>query len=143
MAAVYEQRGFIMDREKVIEVAVNWWADKIGNKYRHSNGDNSPASVMACLMADMSHKKPTPEQIDTFKSELKKRIEEEYAKIENREYGRIWLSCDYAPCKTLYEAAIIAGVNELNFPFKTNMCITKGEVTVSDGYCMPYVKIGE
>ena len=132
-----------MDRERVIEVAVNWWADKIGKRHPHDNGDNSTASVMACLMADISYKKSTPEQLDTFKRELKKSIEEEYAKIENRKYGKIYLDCDYNPCIMLKESAEIAGISLNNFPFKTSMVISENEVTVSDGYGMPYVKIGE
>lgn len=133
-----------MDKERVIEVAVNWWADKISKRHHHDNGDNSTASVMACLLADMGHKETTEEQVEVFKRELTALLTDEY---ENRfgksEYGSILIGCDYGPGLMLDKAAKIAGINSMNFPFKTFMDITKNEVKVSDGYCQPYVKIGE
>lgn len=133
-----------MDRERVIEVAVNWWADKISKRHHHDNGDNSTASVMACLMADMGHKETTEEQVEVFKRELTALLTDEYENFFGKsEHGSILLGCNYGPSLILDKAAEIAGINILNFPFKTFMYIGKGEVKVSDGYCQPLVKIGE
>ena len=134
-----------MDKERVIEVAVNWWADKISNRHRHSNGDNSEASVRACLLADIGYKVLTDEQIETFKRELTTLLTEEYEERFEKLHltCTIDIGCDYGPCVMLDKAARIAGINVLNFPFKTYMSIAKDSVKVSDGYCEPYVKIGD
>lgn len=128
-----------MEKEKLIDIAVNWWADKL-KKPHHDNGDNSQAGIMAMIMADMASSKISDEQIEVFKKELKTRIEEQYQDIE--EIRDIWLGCDYAPMKILSVPAEIAGINLMNFPFKTDMRITKGCVEVSDGYAQPFVKLG-
>ena len=116
-----------MSRDEMITVAVDWWANKLQNVH-HDNGD--PISALAMMMADMiaEKHKPTEEQIDIFKRELK-------TKIEERSECR--LSCDYGPCKDLADAAEAAGIDNSRFPYKTYMVITEKEVRVSDGYGQP------
>lgn len=122
--------------KEAIEKAVNWWAEKVGGSQPHSNGDDGLASVMACMMADVGRKPVSKVQIATFKEELAKRI------AEAGDRSQIFLSCDYGPCKMLSESAEIAGINVLNFPFKTDMTIRDGkEVLVSDGYARPWEEI--
>ena len=120
--------------------AINWWADKISKREAHSNGDNSTSSVMACILADMGYKQPTEEQLKIFREELRNQLEQEY-----EEYKGMWaifLGCDYGPGRALREAAKKADINDLNFPFKTNMRIEPdGKVLVSDGYAQPYTEI--
>ncbi len=119
--------------KEAMEKAVNWWAEKVGGSQPHSNG---LASVMACMMADVGRKPVSESQIAVFKEELAKRI------TEVGERSRIFLSCDYGPCKMLSESAEIAGINVLNFPFKTDMTILDGKkVLVSDGYARPWEEI--
>lgn len=132
-----------MDRERVIEVAVNWWADKISKRHHHDNGDNSNASIMACLMADISYKPVTQEQLEIFKNELRKQLENEYEKIEKGYCRDILLMCDYNPCFMLAIPANNAGISNMNFPFKSSMVIEDGTIKISDGYCKPFVEIGE
>lgn len=122
--------------KEAMEKAVNWWAEKVGGSQPHSNGNDGLASVMACMMADVGRKPVSESQIAVFKEELAKRI------TEVGERSRIFLSCDYGPCKMLSESAEIAGINVLNFPFKTDMTILDGKkVLVSDGYARPWEEI--
>lgn len=128
-----------MSKEKLIETAVNWWADKISNRHHHDNGaGDDKASIMACFMADLMFNPIAEQQIDLFKEELRNRIRKSFDD-GNKD---VWLCTDYAPCRTLAESAEVAGINLLNFPFKTNMVINEDKVRVSDGYCQPYVEIG-
>lgn len=115
---------------ETIEKAVNWWSEKIAGRQPHSNGDNSEASVMACIMADMARKPVSNEQIETFKNVLSEKIMEYMDR-----YKEVDLSCDYGPGLLLSESAEAAGINQLNFPFKTSMIIkADGRVIVFDGY---------
>jgi len=123
------------ENKTLFEKAVNWWCEKLKENAPHSNGDNSLPSTMACIMADMGTKAVTEEQIATFKEELMKELE----KADNR--FAIYLECDYGPCRILNSAAEKAGINVLNFPFKTGMEIRDGKVRVSAGYAQPYVEL--
>lgn len=124
--------------EEVIRKAVEWWADKVSGKQPHSNGDNGRESVMACIMADMGRKPVSNEQIEMFKRILSEKIRE-YAEERSCDFS---IGCDYGPGILLAESADVAGINYLNFPFKTNMRIyVDGRVMVSDGYAKPYTEI--
>lgn len=124
------------ENKAVFEKAVNWWCEKLESRQPHSNGDSSAPSVMACMMADIGTKAVTDEQIAVFREELLKELEEK----QDTGWG-ISLECDYGPCRELDAAAQKAGINVLNFPFKTGMEIRDGKVRVSDGYAKPYVEI--
>lgn len=126
-----------MRRDEMINVAVDWWANKLQNVH-HDNGD--PTSALAMMMADLyvMKKQITEEQIDTFKKNLKSNISNI---LEHCSLKEIWIDCDYAPDDILSVAAVSAGIDPLRFPFKTGMRISKTEVKVSDGYAQPYVTI--
>ncbi len=123
------------ENKVVFEKAVNWWCEKLRGNAPHSNGDSSLPSIMACIMADRGTKPVTDEQIAVFKEELMKELE------QSQDSFGISLECDYGPCRMLDAAAQKAGINVLNFPFKTGMEIRDGKVRVSDGYAQPYVEI--
>lgn len=126
-----------MTKEQAINIAVEWWANKLYSKVPHSNGDNSFASVMACLLADSGMENVTDEKIDIFKKELTSQIEHE---MPNR-WSEVYLGVDYNPSVNLRESAKKAGINVLNFPFKTDLYIHwEGDnysVYVHDGYRSP------
>lgn len=86
-------------------------------------------------MADSAQQKPTKAQINTFKAAVIKGIEEYPYSDE------IDLYCDYGPGLILRDAANEAGINSLNFPFKTGMFVSEKEVRVKEGYGMPYETI--
>lgn len=124
-----------MTKEQAINIAVEWWANKVKAKIPHSNGDNGLSSIFACLLADDGMQDTTDEQLDIFKRELRSRIE---ADLYNR-WGEVYLGVDYHPTPNLRESAKVAGINVLNFPFKTDMYIKwdnndEYEVYVHDGY---------
>lgn len=138
-----------MTRSQAILTAVNWWANKIDNPEPHSNGDDSVASIFACLLADKLQEKHTEIQLLEFRATLAELLGQQ---IEREiEIGRsiiiTYLACDYQPCDMLFDAAQRAGISRANFPYKTCMIIESRDggkyftVEVSDGYCQPYVEL--
>lgn len=138
-----------MTRNEAIITAVDWWVDKINRKEPHDNGDNSPASVFACLFADMKQEILTEINLRAFRSSLAELLlweVERYLEIDPTTVD-ICLGCDYHPCAMLWDAAKEAGIPEANFPYKTAMIIESRDggryftVHVSDGYGEPYVEL--
>ena len=131
-----------MTKEEVIIVAVQWWSDKLMSGKPHSNGDNSPASVFACMFADIMAKSISKEQISIFEKELTGILNAEYdTQLFRYGFKSIYIGCDYAPCNLLYTAANKAGINPNNFPYKTHMQIARNSVSVADGYGKPYAML--
>lgn len=130
-----------LDKNKAIETAVNWWVEKLKSKPCHDNGDNSLASIMACIIADKSMTDISEEQLDTFKTELKAYIEHTLDK-----YRFVDLYSDYGPGVGLHEAAKKANINTINFPYKTGVKIDKNgdnyRVLACEGYGCGYTEIG-
>ena len=131
-----------MTKTHAIKTAVKWWTDKIKRRQPHSNGDNSPSSTCACLLADLGAEATTDDQLELFATELESGIQNYMDKYPHR---HTFIGCDYGPDRVLGEAADKAGINYLNFPFKTNLLIEQiGEgytVRVSDGYARGYETI--
>lgn len=124
-----------MTREQAINIAVEWWANKLKAKAPHSNGANELPSILACLLADDAMKDTTVEQIDIFKHELKSRIEAD----KNNRWREVYLGVDYHATPNLRESAEVACISVFNFPYKTDMYIKwnddeEYEVYVHDGY---------
>ena len=128
-----------MTKDHAIKTAAKWWADKLKQRQPHSNGDNSPASIFACFLADHRTEAITDKKLALFTEELECQIRQ-YMDWRCGRYT--WIGCDYGPGMMLREAADKAGINYLNFPFKTNMIIEqRGDdysVQVSDGYGSAY-----
>lgn len=131
-----------MTKTHAIKTAAKWWADKLKQRQPHSNGDNSTSSVFACIFADMLTEKITDDQLTLFTAELESEIHNFMEKYNER---HTLLSCDYGPGSMLQEAADKAGINYLNFPYKTHMHIErKGDsytVEVRDGYGRDYERV--
>lgn len=127
-----------MTKEMAIKTAVKWWVDKLKAKPHHSNGDNSPASIFACALADMGADPLRDDQLKLFAEELTTQIGEYMAKYIGM---YVDISCDYGPGFLLRNAAQKAGIKDMNFPFKTYLSIRKrGDeyvVGVRDGYGAP------
>lgn len=133
-----------MYNEQLINVAVDWWTEKITGLHKHDNGERSLNALLGMAMADYGMKAVTLEQEKTFREELKKSIMEYIDDCGDFCLGRgIFIGCDYGPCEVLAKAAEKAGINVLNFPFKTDMQITTYRVSVSDGYAQPWKIIFE
>lgn len=127
-----------MTKEQAINVAVEWWANKLSAKAPHSNGANELPSILACLLADDGMEDTSNEQLDIFKRELRTRIENE---MDNR-WREVYLGVDYHPSMNLRESAKVAGISEFNFPYKTDLYIKWDDkdnytVYVYDGYRVP------
>ena len=130
-----------MNREEGIKKAAKWWGDKVCGPVRHDNGDNSRGSMMAMLLADLGSSPVSNNAAEVFQKELISRIN---ASLNSGNH-RVYLDVDYHPCEMLSQAAKVAGVNTMNFPFKTNMYIEvygdECKVEVSDGYGRPYTSL--
>lgn len=129
-----------MTRETAIKTAAKWWADKLRSRAPHSNGDNALSSVFACMLADIGTEEATEDKLAVFTSELEHQIREHMDNVNGR---YVWLGSDYGPCTMLGESADEAGINRLNFPFKTDMNIEQSSgyeymIRVSDGYGQPW-----
>ena len=114
------------------DAAVEWWVKKISGEEPHDNGSNDFTSFAACRMADMGRKKITEKQLFVFKEVLRGEIE-----VSKRKCDCLILGCDYGPDKNLGFAAEQAGINFLNFPFKTWMAIKDDKIEVHEGYAAP------
>ena len=125
------------DIHEAAVVAARWWAERIVGNTRHDNGDTNLSSAFAMWMADAGQEKPSIAQIITFEAAVIRGIE------EYPHQDLVGLCCDYGPGGILHDAAEEAGINELNFPFKTNMFVAKDRVRVSAGYAQPYETIWE
>ncbi len=125
--------------EKLVRTASGWWLKKVCNRQPHSNGDDSKPSVIGCMMADFMSKPVSVEQALAFSDAL----DEEIWNMMETGGQTQFLSCDYGPDIHLANAAEKAGINVLNFPFKTNMRIDfeAMKIFVSDGYGMTYTEL--
>lgn len=139
----YDQNADIEgDYPEYVKVAVNWWANAIANP-KFDNGDDSIAGGMALLLTMMVNSKSSigKEQIGIFKKELAEII---VAQMKSSWNGECCLGVDYHPDMLLYNAAQKAGINDdMGFPWKTNMCISKDKVSVSAGYAAPWETLWE
>ncbi len=129
----YDQNADIVgDYPEYVKVAANWWANIIVNP-KFDNGDDSNADGMAFLLTMMVNSKSSisKEQIDIFRKELADIIVEQMKSSRN---GECNLDVDYEPDMLLHEAAHKAGIDDMGFPWKTSMVISKDKVSVSVGY---------
>lgn len=131
-----------MTREIAIKTAAKWWTDKLRERAPHSNGDNSPGSLIAMALADIMATPLSEKQLAKFQKALEETIDQDLNIYGD--YG-IRIVCDYGPDHILFGAAHQANINANNFPYKTNMAIKKNgdayTVLVSDGYDQPYEKV--
>ena len=118
--------------------AAKWWADQICGNKPHDNGDSGRSSVFACMLADMGREPVSDEQRKVFEDELVVQINKLF-----EEWGENGASigCDYGPDLYLSNAADKAGINHLNFPFKTDMFFRNGVISVKEGYGQPIVEL--
>ena len=136
-----------MNKRLAIKTAAAWWVEKLRQREPHSNGDNNPASIFACVLADVgAEDKGLETKLEVFRRELESNITKRMDFLSKNRFKSMWLSCDYGPCEELSAAADRAGINHLAFPFKTDLLIKwdyKGEYSVkaSDGYAQPYTDV--
>ena len=128
-----------IQKEKLADIASNWWANKISGNFHHDNGDKSKGGQFAMFLADLGKKQLTQDQINNFKTDLK--IEIINAFEESYNCYEMSLDCDYNPDYLLRKCAEKHDINSLNFPFKTSLYISPTAVTVRDGYMVGLVEI--
>ncbi len=123
----------IMSRpsDLLVKRAVELWKRMLRSP-KFDNGDNGPNGGMASMLATMIPTNTTEELLDKFGVELEKTI------LTPSEHSRDYypntsLHVDYGPDKALGDAAEAAGL-KCQFPWKTNMWIGDGCVSVSAGY---------
>lgn len=120
----------VRSKEEAAEIAASWWADKIVAP-KFDAGADSPAMIMAEVMATVNAKKIDTSDRDNFKNILKKKILEKL----NKSNYQIGIHTDYAPEGILDEAMIESNIPSSNAPWKTSMWIDPdGTVSVKHGY---------
>ncbi len=125
-----------MDR---IDAAVKWWSEKVSSRVHHENGDKSSSGRFSMALADFLVQPVTDEQKVIFEAELKKELTEKY-----KEWGDyLVVGVDYSPDLPLINAAEKAGINTMNFPFKTYMSFRDNRLSVREGYGAQPVTIWE
>ncbi len=121
--------------EKIIETAVNWWADVIKHP-KFDNGDKSIAGGIAMVLSEQINAgRPKQDEIniEKFKTILGNKIRTSL--MSN--YGEIILDVDYNPTGVLREI-IAESKLEAQFPCKTIMWVFKNKIDVS--YCFSECK---
>lgn len=119
------------DYPEYVKIAVNWWANAIVNP-KFDNGDDSTGIAVLLRMMVNTKNSISKEQIAIFKKELADLIVEQ---LNSTSYGECRLGVDYQPDTLLSTAAQKAGIaNDIGFPWKTDMVISKEKVSVSAGY---------
>jgi len=117
--------------EEQVEVAVNWWADRVCQPEFHTQtpGENVKSIAMAESMAYLLTKPVNFDSKEKFIDELRKRI-------TSSEFNPFsGLHVDYHPDRILSDAAIESGVELSNFPWKTGMYFGEdGSVKAKIGY---------
>lgn len=107
--------------ETQIEKAVNWWATAV-QAPTFDDGTNYPISQK---LAQMNVVQVPEEQIELFKTTLRKKLEERGDLIQ--------LYFEYKPAIDLAEVLEESGVEEYNIPWKTHMYFHAGQVIVRSG----------
>lgn len=123
-------------KDKVLDVAVEWWAEKAKGSH-HSNGDDSFGGFLCSFLSDSNNKEVSNENIEKFKKALK----EEIIKFNEEYGGDTWISVDYNPCCILSDACKRSEIPENNLPWKTSSTIGKNfeYFRYSDGYRQEYI----
>lgn len=114
------------------KAAAAWWRKAV-ERPKFDNGDSSAQGGLAAGLATLNSRKraPTPEQLDTFEARLAWVLEHDFTD---------WiLSVDYGPDPTLAETAVVAGIADDRFPWKTTMWVDRerGTLRVRHGYGAP------
>lgn len=120
-----------MDKE--LQVAVDWWKQVLRDQPRRDAGAGADQAMQfAELMGTTLGLRftPTSDQVELFGCELLAQLLDSLTQWG----GHLVVGCDYHPDRELAEAAKVAGIKELAFPWKTNMWIEPGSVKVSHGY---------
>jgi len=119
--------------EKELIIAAKWWGEAIRSPRFENDINPTIASVFATLHAEESHFSFTPEQIKIFQEKI---IENLKSRIKTSP-RRICIGIDYGPGKMFSEAFEAMNTRQNSsfcFPWKTNMWIKPGYVSVSCGY---------
>ena len=116
-----------------VQVAIEWWVNKISHPKMFSNGDESDINQFAAFLASMfaykMSRELTLEQIEIFKESLDEKISSEIV-----DKGFCVLRTDYEPQDVLAQAAASAGIDSALFPWKTYMNVTENSVKVRSAY---------
>ena len=118
--------------EEIAQMAADWWTEKISKFHHHDNGAYDKTNMVANALADILYKRPYEEQVEMFREKLKERI------LKFKDDDKVWLGVDYNPCTILFNIANECGIDEMCFPFKTDMVVTSSYIRVSDGYGKPW-----
>lgn len=147
-----EVAAAIADPRPEAVAAADWWASKLGHA-TFCIGNRTPgerdSTAFALAASAMSGRGFTDEQVDAFRREGAKAIEEHLRRWETGHHAGSWrpeepqwgsalrvIAIDYGSDPVLRDAARRAGfeLKTLDLPLKTVMWINPGIVRVAEGY---------
>lgn len=118
---------------KIANIVSDYWMSRIQNT-KHDNGAHDFENFMANYLADQCVEGLSQEQLNGFKVDLIKLVNEQLEETHMSEFYELYLGCDYSPCKDLYDIAEKYNIPELNFPFKVSMWFNRHHVSVRGSY---------
>ena len=124
------------------ELLINPKFDALGADANRDDPDGSMTAAQGLAAMLASQSKPSPEQLEVFKAELKKLLSSKirfenhtYIILDDGCYGYKYnLHVDYHPDLMLAMAAKTAGISDNVFPWKTSLYFYDNHVALSYGY---------
>ena len=107
--------------DKVINMAALYWISIIAEGQDHDNGSLDFASLMCARLANNAAIKVPVENLRKFKEAFAKHFKLLTDKYPNSK--EVTTYCDYSPGLVIRDAAEEAGINEIQFPYKTGILI--------------------
>lgn len=121
---------------RIIKKAVQWWVDAIHDPKFDNLGDGPASaqdklsSAFCGMVSSMKHMNPTAEQAAKFGEALEVAL----MTPSKSGYYQPYVSVDYGPDMILDEAAKAAGLEKVQFPWKTSMHLGNNYFTARHGY---------
>lgn len=115
-------------REEVMQIAADWWCERIFGTCLQDNGDDTPEGRFGMSMATRLKSNAMNHQSTAVRTKTHTLIMEYYGRIydDPKSYER-GLDVDYAPCANLRTILLNAGVDEKDIdsivPFKTGLAL--------------------
>ena len=120
--------------DKIIHRAVDLWCKKLHTPV-FDNGDDSANGGMSMALASINIMNDKPDDMESKVEVFRKSLTDNLITARDEsDYFDSLLSVDYGPCKSLAEAADIAGIPGSQFSCKSTVYMSEDFVGVSFGY---------
>ena len=121
-------------KNKMADIAVNWWIDKIGGS--HNVGDGLANAMLNFTSNNV--KNPEENNIEKFREIFLKRFKERYDKNPHFDF-----SVDYSPEGMLSEICHESGIDGSKLPCKSVLTVNEKEMSARCGYQSQWDKLAD